>query len=307
LVAALILAVILCVVSFTLLLFPAIAGYYYAVWQSKREEYFIDLNNIFRTTFLVFSGIRRFFVQSYLFGIIGLLPAALLFLAPILPWIVTGEETYTWIHLILQILWLPSFFLAGAVVLYGYPCLINTNSAIGSFRHALSIGKARPFKTLVLGFLLLFPIPGFVFHLLVVITYPLLVSWALSGTFDHSERLIRITEKEKPVLPEWLFYIFMVMIFAAGCYLFYKVWGGVGIVGWLGLCLTFYLTRILSTWNYALRLFGSVIGFTVVTLGGGSLFARLWGDKFFFIWTGICMLLLMLFFVKLAKSASKGK
>ena len=49
LVGTLIVGVVVSVVSFMLLLFPVIAAYYYAVRESGREEYFIDLNTIGRT------------------------------------------------------------------------------------------------------------------------------------------------------------------------------------------------------------------------------------------------------------------
>ena len=147
LVAALIAAVVVSVVSFMLLLFPVIAAYFYAVRQSRKEEFFIDLGNVLRTTSLVFGGIKRYFVQSYLMGILGLLPALLLLLAPVLLFGWAGEDWRT-LSLILQILWLPAFFLMGSVVLYGYPCLIASNSAIGSLRYAFSAGKSKVGKVL---------------------------------------------------------------------------------------------------------------------------------------------------------------
>lgn len=68
LVAALILVIVIALVTFMILAFPVGAAYFYAVRQSKREEYFIDLNNILRTCGMVFRGIKRYFLQSYILG-----------------------------------------------------------------------------------------------------------------------------------------------------------------------------------------------------------------------------------------------
>ena len=106
LVAALILALLICLASLMLLIFPVITGYYYAVRQSKKEEYFIDLYNIFRTTSLVFGGIRRYFVQSYILGLTTLLPATALYAAPVLPWVIAGERgIYASMCLLLPLGW----------------------------------------------------------------------------------------------------------------------------------------------------------------------------------------------------------
>jgi hypothetical protein len=71
LVAALILVIVISPVTFMVLAFPASTAYFYAVRQSRREECAIDLNNLLRTCGLVFRGIRRYFLQSYLMGIVG--------------------------------------------------------------------------------------------------------------------------------------------------------------------------------------------------------------------------------------------
>jgi hypothetical protein len=204
LITALILAIVLCIISFLLLTFPVIAGYYYAVRHSKREEYFIDLNNIFRTAFFIFTGIKRFFIQSYILGIIGILLAIILLVIPLLPLQVAGEQG-KFLSIVLQILWLPAFFLYGGVVLYDYPHLISTNNAIGSLRYALSEGKASFFKTLFVGFLILFPIPGVIFHLLMGLTYPFLVAWAVSVTDNNNEFPLKIRAKKEVTLKKCFF------------------------------------------------------------------------------------------------------
>ena len=186
LVTALILAVLICLASFMLLTFPVIAGYYYAVRQSKREEYFIDLYNIFRTAFLVLGGIRKYFVQSYILGLTCLLPAAALYVAPVLPMATAGERGI-YASLSLMLLWLPSFFLAGVTVFNGYPRLIATNDGIGSVRYAVSAGRAKPLLALARGFMLLYPLPGWILHWLMVFSYPLLTVWAIGAAADTTE------------------------------------------------------------------------------------------------------------------------
>jgi len=241
LIAALIMAVILCVISFLLLAFPVIAGYYYAVRHSRREEYFIDLANISKTTALLFRGIGRYFVQSYVFGIIGLLPVAVLFIGPVLPAIVSPEKGLT-LSLILQIVWIPAFFLAGAVIFYGYPHLIATNSGMASFRYALSMGKAKALASIGRGFLLLYPIPAALFHFLMIFFYPILVGWAVASTDDETLK----GQQEVPApgqvtLKKFLLTLLLAAVMVGILYLFAGLWGGVGFFIGLGLCLTLAL------------------------------------------------------------------
>jgi hypothetical protein len=193
LVVALIAAVVVFMVSFMLLLFPAIAAYFYAVRHSRREEYLIDLENVFRTNGLFFKGIGTYFIQGYIMGILGILPALALLLIPILPLELYNAEGRN-LSLILQILFFPAFFLMGSVVLYGYPCLIATNSAIRSLGYAVSKGKSKLLKVMALGLVLLVPIPGAIFHLFMPLTYPFLVSWAVSDTADDTDKLFDLTE-----------------------------------------------------------------------------------------------------------------
>jgi hypothetical protein len=72
LVAALIFAVTVCVVSFMLLTFPAIASFYYAVRHSRREDYFIDLPNVSRTASLVLVGMWEVFSRKLFGGLLRL-------------------------------------------------------------------------------------------------------------------------------------------------------------------------------------------------------------------------------------------
>ena len=68
LIAILILAVSLSVISFFILFLPVIASFYYTISQSKRERFFIDLYTIIRTVSIFFNGIKHYFFQSYLFA-----------------------------------------------------------------------------------------------------------------------------------------------------------------------------------------------------------------------------------------------
>lgn len=241
LIAAFIMAVILCVISFFLLTFPVITGYYYAVRHSRREEYFIDMVNISRTTALLFRGIGKYFFQSYIFGIIGLLPVVVLFIAPVLPAIISPEKGLT-LSLILQILWIPTFFLAGAVIFYGYPHLVATNSGIASFRYALSMGKANPLAAIGRGLLLLYPIPAALFHFLMVFSYPILVGWAVASTDDESFKVKKeVSAPGEITLKKLLLTLLLAAVMVGILYLFAGLWGGIGFFIGLGLCFTLAL------------------------------------------------------------------
>lgn len=238
LVAALIMALVIFLMSFMLLTFPVIAGYYHAVRQSKREEYFIDLNNIFRTTFLVLKGVRKYFVQSYILGFLGLLPIAILYFAPVLPMIIANERGIS-ISLILQILWLPAFFLAGAILFHGYPHLIATNTAIGSIRYALSVGKTHKLKTFFRGFLLLYPIPAAIFHFFMVLSYPLLASWAVATTGDTAEKKLEIHYEKRVTFGKIIFALGLAAVMFVIIYFLAAKWGGIGLFIGLGISFVF--------------------------------------------------------------------
>ena len=183
LVITLILAVVVSVISFMLLLFPAIAGYYYAVSKSRPETQFIDLENLFRTNRMLFDGLKRYLVPSYVVGLFGLIPAILLFVAPAIPLLNGSKSNLKW-ALCLEVLLLPASFLAGSVVLFGFTQLIRTGRGFHSLGYAVKTGKRNLLKVLLLGFLLLFPITGFIIHMLMVFTYPIIVGWAVSGVAE---------------------------------------------------------------------------------------------------------------------------
>lgn len=244
LIAALIMAVIICIISFMLLTFPAIAAYYYAVRHSKREEYFIDLNNIFRTTFLIFKGIGRYFVQSYILGFTGLLPVAILFITPVLPVILSGKQDI-YLSLILQILWLPCFWIAGAVVFYGYPCLIATNNGIKSLRYALSVGKTRIFGTFARGFLLLCPFPAAIFHFFMVFSYPILAAWAVVTSEDKEDTRYRQQYVGRVTIGKVLFGLGLAAVMFCIIYFCAWKWGGTGL--FIGLGISFCLVFIFAS------------------------------------------------------------
>ncbi len=243
LVAALILAIVICLMSFMLLTFPAIVGYYYAVRQSRREEYFIDLVNIMRTMYLVFSGMRRYLVQSYLLGFLGLFPIVILYFAPILPMIIANERGI-YISLILQILWLPAFFLAGAIVFYGYPHLLASNNAIGSLRYALFAGKKRLLGTFGRGIMLLCPIPAAIIHFLMVLSYPILTTWAVATSGDSPEKKFEIHYKKRVAFGSVIFGLGLAAVMFVIIYFLAAKWGGIGL--FIGLGISFVLVFLFS-------------------------------------------------------------
>jgi hypothetical protein len=294
LVVTLIIAVVLCLASFMILTFPLVAGYFFAVRHSRREEYFVDLNAILKNCGLLFLGIKHHFGQSYVLGFLGLVPAVALVLVPIVPLHLYGNEGRI-LSLVLQVLWLPGFFLAGGVFLYGFPHLVATTHGIRSLRHTLSAGMKSPLKTLAVGFVILFPIPGFVFHLLMVLTYPFLAAWAVGATADpiESGKAVSLGGNEKS--GGRLLLLLLAGLGVAGGYFCVRLWGGVGLVAWLGICLAFSLMGALTTWRFALRMFGFVLGFVVVSLGGGTLLARHWGERIILPWIAVCIVVLILF------------
>lgn len=235
LVSVLILAVILCVISWMLLFFPVIAAYYFAVRQSRREEYLIDLNSILRTTALFLKGIPTYFVQSYILGLIGLLPAAILFFIPVVPLYVAEDHAWAYyVSLVLSVLWVPALFMAGVTVFNGYPRLIVTNNSIDAIRYAVSEGKANPLLALARGFLLLSPVPGGILHFTMVLSYPWLTAWAVatSGDIDELERKEKETEGLSMFGAVGLT-LLLAAVMVGACFLFVGLWHTAGFIVWL--------------------------------------------------------------------------
>ncbi len=238
LVGVLIVAVILIVISWMLLLLPAIASYYFAVKYSRREEYLIDLNSIFRTTGLFLRGIPTYFVQSYILGLIGLLPAAILFFIPVVPLYVAEDHTWAYyVSLVLLVLWVPALFLAGVTVFNGYPRLIVTNDGMDAIRYAVSEGKTNPLLALARGLLILSPIPGGILHFMMVLSYPWLTAWAVatSDDIEEIEKAKKETEGISMLGAVGLTLVLAAVMFGA-CFIFVGLWHTVGFVIWLIFC-----------------------------------------------------------------------
>jgi hypothetical protein len=223
-----------------MLALPVIAGYYYAVRNSRREEYFIDLNNIFATLGHVFVGIRRYFWKSYWLGFVGLLVPVALLILPAVLWQVTGKPLL-YPGLALAILWLPAFFLAGAIVLYGYPYLMARPDG-SAVRYALSGARKRPFLTAGIGVLLLFPIPAFVFHLLMVFSYPILVASSLGIAGDMgTPEAIGLGAQEVTLGQLGVAFALAAVMFGI-TFLLAWLWSGVGL--FVGLAVSFFLALL---------------------------------------------------------------
>lgn len=235
LVGVLIIAVVLSVMSWMLLLLPTIAAYCFAVKHSRKEEYFIDLNSILRTVGLFLSGIPRYFVQSYILGLTGLVPAVILFFVPIVPIMVAEDHAWAYyVSLLLLALWIPALFLAGATVFNGYPRLIVTNNGIDAIRYAVSEGKAKPLLALARGSLILSPIPGLIFHFLMVLSYPWLTAWAIATSADIED----IEEKKRGAEGISMFAalgltLLLAVVMVGACFLFVGLWHTAGFVIWL--------------------------------------------------------------------------
>jgi hypothetical protein len=218
-----------------LLTFPVIAGYYYAVRNSRREEFFIDLPNITRTTFLVLSGVGRYFVPSYIVGFCGLFPALFLFIAPVLPASILGDN-WMYVGIPMMLLWLPAFFLMGVTVFNAYPRLIAANDSIDSIRYAFSVGRANPLISIARGFMLLYPIPGWIIHFLMVFSYPIITAWAVSATGDTTERWHEVEERSRSLWIGVATGLVLSAVLVGFCFLFVSLWEIAGFVGWLILC-----------------------------------------------------------------------
>ena len=232
LVVALIFAIIICLASFMLLAFPVVAGYYYAIGNSKREEFFIDLPNVLRTTSLVTSGMGKYLIPSYIVGFLGLVPALILFLAPVLPASLLGDN-WTYVSIPLMILWLPAFFLMGVTIFNAYPKLITTADGIGAIRYAVSVGKANRLLAVARGFVLLCPIPGWIIHFLMVFSYPIITAWAVSATGDTTEEWYEAQASFRSLWVGVATGLVLSGILVGFCFLFVSLWEIAGFVGWL--------------------------------------------------------------------------
>jgi len=150
-----------------------------------------------------------------------------------------ADERGIYASLILQILWLPAFFLAGAIVFYGYPYLIATNNGIGSLRYALSAGKTKLFGTFARGFLLLFPLPAAIFHFFMVFSYPLLTAWAVATTGDTAEKKQEIHFEKRVSFGSIVFGLGLAAVMFCIIYILAWMWGGAGL--FIGLGISFFL------------------------------------------------------------------
>jgi hypothetical protein len=294
-VATVIFAVCLFVVSLGILAFPLVPAFYYAVRNSQSERFFIDLERVLESMGNLLSGIRRHFFSSFVVGISGLLVAVGLLIAPVLA---LREETAA-LALGLQVLLIPAFFWGGAVLLFAYPCLLRTNGGFRSLRYALTEGRKRPFLSLLVGFLILFPVSGAFFHLLMVFSYPIFVAAALGEASDSAQLATR-KKQEVGATTGW-FRSVMALALILGGILGYWLMGGVGVVTWLALWVSFLIAVGLGTLGMAVRLFGLAIGSTVAILGGGTVIARRWGETYVMPWVVLCIVILV---VGLKKASS---
>lgn len=269
LVVTLIVCVVLVLVSFGTLAFPVIAAFYHTTRQSKRERYFIDLERVVGMLAGLGRGMRRHFFQSYVIGILGLAAAIALLVVPVL----LVDHPSASMALLIELLFLPAFFWSGATLLHAYPCLIETGSAGQALAHAWREGRRRPLRALGVGFLVFFPIPGALFHLLMVFSYPILAASSLGVAGDSAPITLRglVTGEGQAERAD-----------LAGEE---EVSGGPE-EGPLGPALVRSIVLLI--------LFAVL--YTAVLLGGGTIIARTWGEAAVVPWTaaGIIALLIIL-------------
>jgi len=73
---------------------------------------------------------------------------------------------------------------------------------------------------------------------------------------------------------------------------------------WIGLCLAYAILAKRLFRRDAMAIVAFVIAFTVICLGGGTLFANLWSEAAAGIWVVVCILFLMLFAKKIIRRLS---
>ena len=178
-VATLVLAVAASVISLGLLFFPAIAGFYLAVRESRREEFFIDLENVVRTVGIFFKGMQAFALGAWVLGLFGIVVSIVLLVIPVIPSIEETPAGYE-LGLRLSFLFIPAFWLMGSVLIHGFPNLVRGAGGWRSITTSLKHGVRTPFLALFIGFLVLFPMTGFFFHIFMIFTYPIFVGWVLA-------------------------------------------------------------------------------------------------------------------------------
>jgi hypothetical protein len=292
LVLTLVLAVVVGVLSFGLLVLPAVAAYYHAVRRSRREGFFIDLEAVVALAGHFLRGLVRLFLRGWIVGIFGLLlPVALL----LLPALALDRQASAAPILAMGslLLFVPAFFWAGSVLLHGYPALAADATAFASLRHALSAGRGRPLQATAVGFLVLFPVTGALFHLLMVFSYPILVAAAVATTSDE-ERIELQAPARVSRRPGWAFWCVMLLALLAGAVAGGRYLGGIGVVFWLGLWIALLLLTVTMGATRGAAIFGLAVGFTAVVLGGGSFIARRWGEALLVPWTLGAIIILVL-------------
>jgi len=161
----LVVAVIASVISMGLLFFPAIVGFHHAIRYGRREMQFIDLAVIANTIGLFFQGVGRDFVGAWVLGITGSALPVALFVLPVVP-LYRPEATISAWNFLLMLLWIPSSILLGAVLLYGFPNLVEQGHGASALRETFFQGRSHKLLAFTIGFLLVFPVTGFIFHLL---------------------------------------------------------------------------------------------------------------------------------------------
>jgi len=175
---------------------------------------------------------RKFFIPSYIIGFLGFFPALILFLAPVLPASILGNS-WIYIGIPLMILWLPAFFLMGITVFNAYPKLLTDTDGISAIRYALSVGKANSPVALARGFLLLFPVPGWVIHFVMVFSYPVITAWAVSATGDTTENWYQVQKISRHLWVGVGTGMVLSAILVGLCFLFVSLWEIAGFIGWL--------------------------------------------------------------------------
>ncbi len=230
-VVTLIVWVVLVVVSFGILALPVIAAFYHAARHSERECFFIDLERVGGMLADLGRGLRRYFFQSYVIGILGLAAAIALLAVPVL----LVDHPSAGMALLIELLFLSAFFWSGATLIHAYPCLIETGSAGKALGHAWREGRRRP-------------------------PYPILAASALGIAGDsEAQTVLGLAEQEglgaqavaRSVVLLLLFAVLYTAVLLGGGTIIARTWGEAAVVPWIaaGIVALLIILRRFAPWG----------------------------------------------------------
>jgi len=98
----------------------------------------------------------------------------------------------------------------------------------------------------------------------------------------------------------FLYWIFLL----GGAALLYFVLNVYWALAWIGLCFAYAILAMRLFRREAAAIAAFVVAFTVICLGGGTLFSNLWSEAVAGIWVFLCIVFLILFVKKIFRRIS---